>query len=172
MNADVIVIRRAVVSDAAAVASFGARTFADAFAADNTPDDMATYLSHAFGEPQQRGEIEDAGVVTLVAESGVDLVAYAQVRRTAYAGAPGSVELRRFYVDRAWHGSGIASRLMQAADEAARGLARGTIWLGVWERNTRAIAFYRKCGFEVVGSQTFVLGNDRQTDHIMTRALG
>jgi diamine N-acetyltransferase len=171
MDADVLVIRRALISDAAAVARFGARTFADAFAADNTPDDMAVYLSHAFGESLQRAEIADPGVVTLVAESGAETVAYAQVRRTEYAGAPGSVELRRFYVDRAWHGSGIASRLMQAADEAARGLARGLLWLGVWERNTRAIAFYRKCGFEVSGSQTFVLGTDRQTDHIMTRAL-
>jgi ribosomal protein S18 acetylase RimI-like enzyme len=55
--------------------------------------------------------------------------------------------------------------------EATRRRAR-TLWLGVWERNSRGIAFYHKCGFADVGGQTFVLGSDRQDDRVMALALG
>jgi ribosomal protein S18 acetylase RimI-like enzyme len=77
----------------------------------------------------------------------------------------------RFYVDPIRHGHGIAQTLMDAVLTTARADAAHTIWLGVWERNPRAIAFYRKCGFEDVGSHPFLVGTDLQTDRVMTRAL-
>jgi len=80
-----------------------------------------------------------------------------------------AIELVRFYVDRSLHGSGVARTLMNAVDAAAASRAR-TIWLGVWEHNPRAIAFYLKCGFVDVGSHPFQLGRDLQTDRIMSRA--
>jgi diamine N-acetyltransferase len=45
------------------------------------------------------------------------------------------------------------------------------MWLSVWERNPRAIAFYGKCGFRMVGSKDFWVGSDRQTDHVMVLEL-
>jgi diamine N-acetyltransferase len=80
-----------------------------------------------------------------------------------------AIELVRFYVNRALHGRGLAHTLMQAALAAASPRAR-TMWLGVWERTARAIAFYAKWGFVDVGSHVFVLGSDRQIDRIMWRA--
>jgi len=81
------------------------------------------------------------------------------------------VEVWRFYVDRAWHGAGVARPLMDAALEAARELGAGSVWLSVWERNPRAIAFYTKCGFRDVGSKLFIVGSDRQTDRVMAREI-
>jgi ribosomal protein S18 acetylase RimI-like enzyme len=77
------------------------------------------------------------------------------------------VELARFYVDRPWHGRGVARELMDAARAAARNLGGRTFWLGVWEHNPRAIAFYAKCGFRDVGSHKFLVGSDLQTDRVM-----
>ena len=54
---------------------------------------------------------------------------------------------------------------------AARARGAGTLWLGVWERNPRGIAFYVKCGFRDVGSKPFLLGSDWQTDRVMVRPL-
>jgi ribosomal protein S18 acetylase RimI-like enzyme len=65
----------------------------------------------------------------------------------------------------------VAHALMTAALAAAVERGAETIWLGVWERNPRAIAFYRKWGFEDVGSHDFLLGNDRQIDRLMVRAV-
>ena len=79
----------------------------------------------------------------------------------------GSMELWRFYVDKPFHGQGVAVSLMAAAKQRARERGATTLWLGVWERNARAQAFYRKQGFTKVGSQVFVVGSDPQTDHVM-----
>lgn len=162
-------IRRATVHDAAALAQLAERTFRDAFAADNNPDDLELHIRSSYGEPQQRREIESADVITLVVEDDGFLIAFAQIRRAP--SEHGDVEIARFYVDRAHHGRGIAQSLMAAANDAARELGGTTLWLGVWERNPRAIAFYEKCGFRDVGSHPFLVGTDLQTDRIMSRVM-
>jgi ribosomal protein S18 acetylase RimI-like enzyme len=163
-------IRRAEPGDAAALAALAARTFFETFAADNRPEDMAAHLASRYGERQQGEQIADPGVVTLVAESGSGLIGYSQVRRgpsppCITGEAP--VEIWRFYVDRPWHGRGLAHRLMAAARQASRELGGRTLWLSVWERNPRAIAFYAKHGFRDVGAVDFWLGSDRQIDRVM-----
>jgi len=75
--------------------------------------------------------------------------------------------LRRFYVDRPAQGHGVAHALMDEVRAAARGLGGSHLWLSVWERNPRAIAFYAKEGFVDVGSTDFYVGPDRQTDRVM-----
>jgi len=76
-----------------------------------------------------------------------------------------------FDVDQPWQGQGIAGLLMQAVQHRARERGARELWLGVWERNERAQAFYRKHGFRKVGTQIFVVGTDPQTDHVMLREL-
>lgn len=172
--AGTISLRPGVPADAAPLALLGARTFRDAFAADNRPEDLAAYLTRTYGSAQQSAELADPGIATLLAEVDGRLAGFAQVRPgSAPACVTGSapIELWRFYVDRPWHGQGVAQALMAGvADEAVHRGAR-TLWLGVWERNPRAITFYRKCGFLDVGSQPFILGSDRQTDRILMRPL-
>jgi len=162
-------IRRAVPSDASALAELAERTFRDAFAADNRAEDMDAFTARVYGEVQQRREIEDPEGVTLVGEDEGRLIAFTQLRRTASVW--GDVEIARFYVDRRWHGQGIAQMLMLAAEAAARELGGRSLWLGVWERNPRGIAFYKKCGFEDAGSQPFLVGSDLQTDRVMVRVI-
>lgn len=151
-------------------------TFRDTFAGDNTPQDMERYVAEAFTPQRQAAEIADpSGAMLLVdeAESG-DLLAYARlVAGGGCAPVAGQrpMELRRFYVARAWHGRGLADELMAAALAAARARATDVLWLGVWERNARALAFYRRHGFRRVGEQVFDLGGDRQIDWILTRTL-
>lgn len=169
-----ISIRLGVASDAPALAELAARTFRETFASDNRPEDLALHLAHSYGISQQQKELADPAVTTLLVEIERQLAGYAQLRT---GGAPecvtgaSPVELWRFYVAQAWHGRGIAQMLMRHVDsEAARRGAR-TLWLGVWERNERAKAFYRKTGFVDVGSHVFMVGTDAQTDRILVRPL-
>lgn len=168
-----LTIRRADTSDAAVLSAFGRRTFLETFAAQNTSDDMESYLSGAFSEERQSAELSDGNTITLLAEDDGVLVAYAQLRRgeppSCVSGAA-PIELVRFYVDRAWHGRGIAPTLMREV-EAVAGTRNRTLWLGVWERNERAIAFYAKCGFVDVGSHVFQFGSDAQIDRVMAKSL-
>ena len=166
-------IRRATPADAAALAGFTERVFRETFAADNRPADMDAYCAKAFDPARQRAEIESPQVHTLIAECG-DVAGCAQVR----AGTPPPcvtadrpIELRRFYIDTPWHGRGVAQMLMRAVMEIARADGAGSVWLGVWERNPRAVKFYGKFGFVDVGSQLFQLGDDPQTDRVMVVGL-
>jgi GNAT superfamily N-acetyltransferase len=163
-------IRPATVEDATALAAFAARTFVETFAESNTPEDMQAHVARSYGVAQQTAELTEAGAVTLLAEQNGRLIGYAQLRRAAAPAcvvAPGVIELHRFYVERAAHGTGAAQQLMRAVEDAARAAGARHLWLGVWEHNPRAIRFYEKCGFVDVGSHAFVLGADRQIDRIM-----
>jgi ribosomal protein S18 acetylase RimI-like enzyme len=159
-------IRHATPEDAAALAELGARTFRDAFAAQNRAEDMDAYVAQTYGEAQQRRELEDPENVTLLVERDGVLIGFAQLRRDA-----DSVEIARFYVDRGHHGAGIAQELMQRCVDAARDLGAYVLWLGVWEHNPRAIRFYEKCGFVDIGSHPFLIGSDLQTDRLMSLVI-
>jgi diamine N-acetyltransferase len=170
----VIAVRPGRPADAAVLAEFAATTFRDAFGKDNRPEDLALHLTRSYGPRQQAAELADPAIATLLAEDGDRLAGYAQLRPgtpPACVPAAGSLELWRFYVGQAWHGRGAAQTLMEAVFAAARSRGARYLWLGVWERNPRAQAFYRKTGFERVGGQTFMVGADAQTDHVMARAL-
>lgn len=169
-----IAVRRATPSDAARLADFARAAFVDAFGAQNDPRDMADYLAGAFGEPLQRAELTDPGCTVFLAEHEGELAGYAMLRD----GAPpacvpdrSAIEIARLYAGQPWIGAGIGTLLMQRClvEAAARG--RRTIWLGVWERNVRAIGFYQRWHFSIVGSQSFQLGSDRQNDRVMCRRV-
>ena len=173
-------VRPATIADAGRLSEFGAATFRETFERDNSPEDMARYLAETFTPERQAAEITDpAGTVLLAERRGtsgaVELVGYVHlVSGPAPAAVQGPVpmELKRLYVVRAWHGQGIAQALMDAALDTARSRGALTLWLGVWERNPRAAAFYSKYGFTRVGEHTFMLGEDAQTDWVLARSLG
>ena len=103
-----------------------------------------------------------------------ELAGFAQLR---WGNSPDCVigarpgELQRLYVLESWHGQGIAQQLMQASIEAMQQRGSDCLWLGVWECNYRALAFYKKAGFVAVGEHVFHLGSSAQRDLLLTRAV-
>lgn len=180
-------IRLATVSDAEELAALASRTFFDTYAAQNTADDMRAHISRSYEAAIQRAEIQDESMRTLLAVDGADrAIGYAQLRlrdpRHAEPACvinppppaepmPNPMEIWRFYVDKPWHGRGVAQRLMNATLALARSLGARSVWLGVWEKNPRGIAFYRKCGFEHIGEHDFIFADQPQTDLVMARAV-
>jgi GNAT superfamily N-acetyltransferase len=169
-----LTIRRAGPEDAGLLAELGARTFSETFAADNSPEDVASYLTASFNPARQTDELNDPASTFFIAEVGGLAAGYAQL----HAGEPAEgvegakpVELVRLYVSREWLGRGVGEALMRACVDEARRAGHETIWLGVWERNGRAQAFYRKWDFRAVGEHVFQLGSDPQRDVVMERAL-
>lgn len=168
-------IRFARPDDAPALAALAEATFRATFAAANTPEDMARHCATSYGDAIQAAEIADPGRLTLLCEDARRLVGYAQLRwgrppPCVVATAPG--EIQRLYVIAAAHGRGAAHDLMAACLDVLAGRGSDVAWLGVWERNPRAIAFYRKAGFRDVGDHVFELGHDAQRDVVMARPVG
>ena len=167
-------IREATITDVAVLSELARRTFYDTFAPTNDATDMALYLAEAFGIDQQTRELNDRDITTLLAEEDGEAIAFAQLRSGHVpdcVNGPHPIELWRFYIAHQWHGRGIARPLMDRVLSEARARGARTLWLGVWEKNARARAFYAKCGFTDVGDHIFLFGTDPQTDLVMAAPL-
>jgi len=169
-----LIIRRGKADDARLLAELGARTFCETFAADNSDADMTDYLSSAFSEAQQASELADGGSIFHIAEVNGVAVGYALLRSGTVPAAVTDdqpIELVRLYVSRDHLGCGVGAGLMQICISAASQLGYRILWLGVWENNHRAQAFYRKWEFREIGTHIFQLGGDAQTDLLMERPI-
>lgn len=165
-------IRAARANDAAELAALAERTFRDTFGPHNSGENLSLHCMRTFGATIQAAEIADPRRTTLVADAGGVLAGYGQLRwaATDCLVAVRPAEIQRIYVDRPWHGRGVAPALMERLLDAARSGGADRVWLGVWEHNARARAFYRKSGFAEIGDHAFVLGNDVQRDLVVARA--
>jgi GNAT superfamily N-acetyltransferase len=167
-----ITTRQATPADAALLASLAATAFSDCFGADNTPENMALYMKGAFGESIQRAELADPKRTVFFAEQGGEVVGYTMLREGPVPSSVGdddALEIERLYSVKRWIGTGVGATLMRRTIDEATVRSKRTLWLGVWERNPRAISFYLRWGFVNVGSQMFMLGHDQQTDLVMAR---
>ncbi|MEJ5209766.1 GNAT family N-acetyltransferase [Denitratimonas sp. CY0512] len=168
-------IRAATVADAPALATLAETTFRETFGLVNTSEDMDVYCRRSYSEAIQASEITNKATITLVVDSQGCLVGYAQLRLAAPAPrcVPGMTrgEIHRIYVTGEYHGKGVAQALMDSSISALRQRGCSIAWLGVWEKNPRAISFYRKLGFVEVGEHVFQLGTDSQRDIVMLLPL-
>jgi ribosomal protein S18 acetylase RimI-like enzyme len=167
-------IRRARRGDAAQLSALAEETFRETFAAVNTPEDMDLHCRTSYSAAIQAEEIAAPNRVTLLCEHGGRLLGFAQVRwdrapSCVVADAPG--EIQRLYVISEFHAKGVAHDLMNACMDEMTGQRSDVVWLGVWERNPKAIAFYRKFGFHELGEQVFRVGSDAQRDIVMARPV-
>jgi GNAT superfamily N-acetyltransferase len=169
-----IEIRAAVLADAATLTELGARTFRDSFAADNSPEDMEAFLASHYRPELQAAELKDPRNLYLLAEvSGVP-AGFALLRDgPREPGVPGErpVNLSRLYVDRPFLGARVGAALMLRCLEEGRSRGHDALWLGVWEHNVRARAFYARWDFTEVGEMRFLLGSDVQRDFVLALKL-
>jgi ribosomal protein S18 acetylase RimI-like enzyme len=167
-------IRYGTTDDAGMLSELGARTFYDAFAKDNTPENIAVYLKASFSPEIQFNELSEPDNIFLIAESESIPIGYAQLimnskDETINRNKP--LEIRRIYASQEYQGRGVGKELMQATIREARQRGCDCIWLGVWEKNQRAIDFYKKWGFRDVGTHLFSVGDDPQNDYVMELEL-
>ena len=169
-----IQIRYATTDDNTLLAELGARTFYDTFAADNTPENMTSYLAASFSPEKQAAELDDPLTMFFIAEVDDVPVGFARLKE----GQPAvinigthPIEIVRIYACKEWIGHGVGATLMRACLNEAEKRGCDAIWISVWEHNIRAQIFYRKWGFVEVGSQIFQLGDDPQNDILMKRAV-
>ncbi len=171
-----IIVRRARVEDINALADLAARSFRDAFAADNDAKNIEDYVSSSLTVESIHEEFDDAGNIFLIACRGgyAAPVGYAKLCTTSEDPSiddQNTVEIERIYADQAEIGRGVGAALMRTCLDMAEDLKCQTIWLGVWQQNERAIRFYERWGFATVGVRQFALGSDLQKDKVMARRL-
>lgn len=169
-----IKIRRALPEDVLDLQKIGRSTFSETFSESNGAEDMQQYLADGFAQVKLLKELHDKESAFYFAVSGENIIGYLKLNfgnsQTEHQDKD-AVEIERIYVLGAYHGKRVGQQLYEKALEVAQNRRASYIWLGVWEENPRAIAFYAKNGFTAFGKHVFKLGKEEQTDVMMKKPV-
>jgi ribosomal protein S18 acetylase RimI-like enzyme len=163
-------IKKVEVSELIALLAISRQTFEEAFSADNSKEDMELYLRESLSLKQLKMEIDNQQSAFYFAIVTGEIAAYLKVNYQSESidqNEIKSLEIERVYVLKKFQRQKIGQLLFTKAIELAKEYGSEYIWLGVWERNYNAIAFYEKNGMRYFGRKAFRLGNDDQTDVMM-----
>ena len=161
-------------NDIDTLVSLSIKTFRDTFDEYNTPENMLLYINSTFTKKNIEQEMKEPGTVFFLAFDGRRAAGYAKIktsRKPTELNHNSALEIERLYAHREYIGKRVGHMLMQTCLAFAKKNGFGTLWLGVWEQNNRAISFYEKNGFEKFGQHAFILGRDEQTDWLMKKEL-
>ena len=167
-------IRFATADDAELIADLSRRTFHESFGYVNTKEIMDKFMNEQFTREKLIKEVTEPGNTFLLAFDGDTPVGYVRMRegkKFAEFDSKDSIEIARIYSVNSYLGTGVGQQLMRQCIFIAKELKKEIIWLGVWEKNPRAIAFYSKWGFEKFSEQDFLLGDDLQKDWLLMKKL-
>ncbi len=167
-------IRRVQPTEAEKLLQLSRTTFFDAFAHQNTEENMAIYAAQAFTLAQMEKELNNPESEFYFIEDEQATAGYIKLNfGTAQAEFQDTdaIEIARIYVVASYQGKQLGERLIDHAVSIAKSRRLRYMWLGVWETNTNAIRFYERNGFKFFSKHYFMLGNDKQTDILMRREL-
>ncbi|MCI6062275.1 GNAT family acetyltransferase [Ligilactobacillus salivarius] len=162
------------VEDIEALQAIAKQTFTETFGSQNTAEDLAKFLSEEYAFDKLKAEVENPESFYYFCYFEDELAGYLKLNVGAAQTEPDypeALEIQRIYVLQKYQGKRIGLAMMQQALVVAEELKKPQVWLGVWENNFKAQAFYQKSGFKKVGSHDFILGNDKQTDYILLKTL-
>lgn len=159
-------IRKCLFEDLYILQDISIQTFTDTFKEQNEPENLQTYLERAFNSEQLQSELAHVASEFYFIYCDEKLAGYLKVNISDE-----SMEIERIYIKAKFQGKGLGKYLLNHAVEIAIEQKKKNIWLGVWEKNDNAIAFYKKMGFIQTGAHSFYMGDEEQIDFIMTKTL-
>jgi len=168
------ILRECAVEDLHILKEISYETFHDTFKEQNTPENMQAYLERAFSEEQLERELTNPSSKFFFVHINDEVAGYLKINVNDAQSEEmdnDSLEIERIYVRRKFQKQGLGKLLLHKANNIALEEHKKKIWLGVWEKNESAIAFYKNTGFVQTGAHSFYMGDEEQTDLIMTKVL-
>lgn len=167
-------IKSVSLSDLEQLQQIGRQTFAETFSADNSEENMKRYLEEGFSTKKLKAELSDKSSEFYFAILDNRVIGYLKINfgeTQTEIKSENSLEIERIYVLKEYHGKKVGQMLYEKAMQLSRQKGVDYVWLGVWEKNPRAISFYEKNGFVAFDKHIFCLGDDEQTDIMMKLQL-
>ena len=167
---DAIEITKVKLADIDDLQVIGRQTFFETFADHNTADDMQKYLDNNLSIDKLKNELADKNSEFYFATLDNKVIGYLKInfgQAQTELKDKSSLEIERIYVLKDFHGKKVGQVLYDKAIDIAKQTKADYVWLGVWEKNPRAINFYKKYGFVEFDKHIFKLGDDEQTDIMM-----
>lgn len=167
-------IRTCTLSDLQELQDISILTYKETFDEHNSEENMTAYLEAAYNKPKLEKELATPSSRFYFAIVDDEVAGYLKINTDEAQTEPmgdEALEVERIYIKKKFQKNGAGKVLMNKAFEMAEQLGKNKIWLGVWEHNYNAKAFYEKKGFVETGSHSFFMGDDEQTDLILTKTL-
>jgi ribosomal protein S18 acetylase RimI-like enzyme len=167
-------IRRARFDEMPVIRNLAIEIYSDTFSSMNTPENMQAFFESEYNLPKMQAEWHEPGSLYFVAVVDNMYAGYLRLRtnrEVEHLLGSNTIELHRLYVHRDFQDQKLGSKFMNHALEISKDLKYEWIWLGVWEKNFKAQAFYAKWGFERFSEHTFLMGDDAQTDWLLKRKV-
>ncbi|WCT56445.1 GNAT family N-acetyltransferase [Paenibacillus kyungheensis] len=167
-----IMIRQCTLEDVQQLQEISYATFNETFREQNSPEHIDYYLEKAFNHSQLEKELNNPYSKFFFAYVNNELAGYLKINTDQAQSekmSEDSLEIERIYIKQSFQKHGVGKHLFQQALQIAKELNKQQMWLGVWEKNDNAILFYQKLGFELTGQHSFYMGDEQQTDLIMTK---
>lgn len=169
-----MIIKELSAEDIPALRDLAIRIFIDTFSHNNTPENMKAFLEKDYTIENFQKEFTEEDAHCFFIMQHETPAGYLRVRKNneaeSYLGT-NTMEIHRLYVDHRFHGQNVGGKLMQQALDIAASKKVDWVWLGVWEKNPRAIRFYEKWGFERFSEHVFQMGDDAQTDWLLKKKM-
>ncbi|MCK6648986.1 MAG: GNAT family N-acetyltransferase [Bacteroidia bacterium] len=169
-----IQINKVTIAEIEQLQNIGKQTFFETFSSENTEENMSKYLEEGFSIEKLEQELSHPDSEFHFASLNNQVIGYLKINfgdSQTELKDMNALEIERIYVLKEFHGKNVGQQLYEKAINIARKLQVNYIWLGVWEKNTRAIYFYKKNGFKEFDKHIFRLGDDEQTDIMMKLEL-
>ncbi|MFG6113751.1 GNAT family N-acetyltransferase [Halobacillus sp. MO56] len=169
-----VTIKKCAFEDLRQLQEISYETFQETFKHQNSPESMNAYLEKAFNLNQVEKELSNLSSQFFFVYFNHEVAGYLKVNiNDAQSEDMGedALEIERIYIINNFQKHGLGKYLLNKAMEIAWNENKQKIWLGVWEKNENAIAFYKKMGFVQTGAHSFYMGDEKQTDIIMTKRL-
>lgn len=160
--------------DLAVLQKLSIETYFETFEKFNSKENMDAYLADAFNLPKLEKELCDPNCAFYFLFCDGQPAGYLktnEVPSQTDIHDPRSLEIERFYILPAYQGAGMGQLMMDFALGEAIARKKEYVWLGVWEHNEKAKRFYNKNGFYKIGTHSFVMGDDHQTDLVLRKDL-
>lgn len=167
-------IKKCTLEDSRELQEISVDTFNETFKDQNSPEHLIAYLEKAFNLKQLEQELANRYSQFFFVYVNHEVAGYLKVNTDddqSEAMGDESLEIERIYVKKKFQKHGLGKYLLNKAMDIAMEVKKEKIWLGVWEKNENAIAFYQKMGFVQTGAHSFYMGDDEQVDLIMTKTL-
>ena len=161
-------------SEIIALQKISKETFVEAFSNENSQENMQKYLEENLSIQQLTNELLNSESSFYFARINEKIIGYLKINfgkaQTDFK-EDDSIEIERVYVSEEFQGKNVGQNLLNKAIEICGEKNAQFLWLGVWEKNYKAIRFYQKNGFLEFGKHPFILGDDIQIDILMKLQL-
>lgn len=150
------------------------QTFTETFKDNNSEKSLNDYLNTAYELTKLEKELENPHSEFYFAYFNNELAGYLKINindAQSEKMEENALEVERIYIKKSFKRRGIGRHLIETAEQLAKKYQKNLMWLGVWEYNPKAIAFYETLGFKVIGAHSFFMGEEEQTDLIMSKQL-